>query len=287
MRRPLRSFEEKVAATIRNPARGTAAGARVPSALPVPRQRIPRLIGGGSPAVAIPDPPTWAGYNHSRILGSSGGTYEVYQGTIGSAGQVVTGNAVAIGGAWTPPAGWTTLQSGTVGTLSYWVGYITLTGSDDLTFTLSASTANLYRFDRYSAVDAALTYQCSAVATGTDVFTTALTAPTAGWLLPRQTVFAHPYTLSAASVWCIPDGDPFVMADQWGYLVEYGVYPDRVFRWHTEAGDPSTDTYATTPGITVSAGDFHAYYDGDSSATPHYATDPMKEVAIFATGFYV
>lgn len=74
MRRPLRSFEEKVAATIRNPARGTAAGARVPSALPVPRQRIPRLIAGGSATSAyILRPDTIADFDDQPVSYQGGG----------------------------------------------------------------------------------------------------------------------------------------------------------------------------------------------------------------------
>lgn len=100
---------------------------------PIPRPGVRRVRATGQLApVLVGDPENYAtltaGGSTSYTLSLSAGV---------GAGDFVLAVMCALGATWSPPAGWTTLRSGTVTDLSYWIGWRELDGSDSLTFTRS------------------------------------------------------------------------------------------------------------------------------------------------------
>jgi hypothetical protein len=99
---------------------------------------------------------------------------------------------------WNPPSGWTTLDSGTVGAMGWWLGWRRLTGSDSTTFTRSSVTGLGVSWAKWYTGGAGWTPTATADTTGTSVSSLSLPAAGAGWVEPSQLhAFLTPWTDTA------------------------------------------------------------------------------------------
>ncbi len=102
----------------RNMMQGMAAG-RVPSAYPVPRLRVPRLLGGLKGAAAAPAEPPMTGWSTNRTTGYMGDALQTWGSITPDEGTMLLSLEVAVSGrgapTLVPPAGWESLLSGSSG----------------------------------------------------------------------------------------------------------------------------------------------------------------------------
>jgi len=135
-RRPMRTPAERLSRAAQF--RPGHVGGRVSSAQPV--QRRQRIGQSGTPAA--PTAPDWA--DKFKLLqgywntGNSG-SYDVLTSypPYPVAGEKAIMLVASINSTVTPPAGWTSLAAKQLGRLTYWMGWITVTGSDDWTVDVS------------------------------------------------------------------------------------------------------------------------------------------------------
>jgi hypothetical protein len=159
-------------------------GGRVASAQPV---RSRRTIGAAGKA----DPPTYY-YISGKTWDTTSTTWNVSPGGDPDANVGVV--FCAGFSTWVPPAGWTELDSGTVGAMKWWLGWRRLTGSDSTTFTRSSVTGLGVSWAKWYTGGSGWTPTASAPTTGTTV--SSLSLPSGSGLAEPSQIhaFLPPWT---------------------------------------------------------------------------------------------
>lgn len=217
MRRPQMDPQEADATVRRRTEQGMARG-RVPSAYPVPREQVPRVLGG---VRATPEPvvPTiYVNGVHQAIPGTRPAppatVYmipSVWVPPVRGGAWINMISGINTGG-WVLPDGWTSMAAGTIGDTDYevcWCSHLT-SPAGELGFpdwTVGESFLAIYSKGCYVGEDTDFPYDLNvtAVTTASDVTSQVMTDPPSGWSYGFSATF---YSRHAAA------GYPYVAIDR-------------------------------------------------------------------------